>query len=70
MKVSVVIPVYNERAFIEEVLLRVQAAPIDKEIIVIDDAFPRDETAVLAQVREIRLIRHAENRGFPSCVPK
>ena len=25
MKVSVVIPVYNERAFIEEVLLRVQA---------------------------------------------
>jgi glycosyltransferase involved in cell wall biosynthesis len=37
MKVSVVIPVYNERAFIEEVLLRVQAAPIDKEIIVIDD---------------------------------
>src|ERR1700674_3447057 len=37
MKVSVVIPVYNERAFIEEVLLRVQASPIDKEIILIDD---------------------------------
>ena len=37
MKVSVVIPVYNERAFIEEVLLRVQASPIEKEIIVVDD---------------------------------
>jgi len=37
MKVSIVIPVYNERAFIEEVLLRVQASPIEKEIIVIDD---------------------------------
>jgi glycosyltransferase involved in cell wall biosynthesis len=37
MRVSVVIPVYNERAFIEEVLLRVQASPIDKEIILIDD---------------------------------
>src|ERR1700674_4083258 len=37
MKVSVVIPVYNERAFIEEVLLRVQAVPIDKESIVVDD---------------------------------
>src|ERR1700681_4993668 len=37
MKVSVVIPVYNERAFIEEVLLRVQASPIEKEILVIDD---------------------------------
>jgi glycosyltransferase involved in cell wall biosynthesis len=37
MKVSVIIPVYNERAFIEEVLLRVQASPIDKEIILVDD---------------------------------
>src|SRR6202140_1305016 len=37
MMVSIVIPAYNERAFIEEVLLRVQASPIDKEIIVIDD---------------------------------
>jgi len=37
MKVSVVIPVYNERAFIEEILLRVQASPFDKEIILVDD---------------------------------
>jgi len=37
MKVSVIIPVYNERAFIEEVLLRVQAVPIEKEIIIVDD---------------------------------
>jgi glycosyltransferase involved in cell wall biosynthesis len=37
MKVSIVIPVYNERAFIEEVLLRVQASRVDKEILVIDD---------------------------------
>jgi glycosyltransferase involved in cell wall biosynthesis len=37
MKVSVVIPVYNERAFIEEVLLRVQAVAIEKEIVLVDD---------------------------------
>jgi glycosyltransferase involved in cell wall biosynthesis len=37
MKVSIVIPVYNERAFIEEVLLRVQATQVDKEILVVDD---------------------------------
>src|ERR1700688_4041399 len=37
MKVSVVIPVYNERVFIEEVLTRVQASPFDKEIILVDD---------------------------------
>ena len=37
LTVSVVIPVYNERAYIEEVLLRVQAARLEKEVLVIDD---------------------------------
>jgi len=36
-KVSVVIPVYNEHAFIEEILLRVQAVEMSKEIVVVDD---------------------------------
>jgi glycosyltransferase involved in cell wall biosynthesis len=35
---SVVVPVYNERATIEEILSRVQAVDIEKEIIVVDDA--------------------------------
>ena len=34
---SVVIPVYNERATIEELLYRVQAVEIPKEILVVDD---------------------------------
>lgn len=37
MTVSIVIPVYNERAYIEEVLLRVQATDLEKEVLVIDD---------------------------------
>lgn len=36
-KLSVVIPVYNERATIEELLRRVQAVEIEKEIVVVDD---------------------------------
>lgn len=36
-KLSVVIPVYNERATIEEVLRRVQDIDIQKEILIIDD---------------------------------
>jgi glycosyltransferase involved in cell wall biosynthesis len=36
-RLSVVIPVYNERATIEEILVRVQAVEIDKEILVVDD---------------------------------
>lgn len=36
-ELSVVIPVYNERGTIEEVLRRVQSVKIDKEIIIVDD---------------------------------
>jgi glycosyltransferase involved in cell wall biosynthesis len=36
-KLSVVMPVYNERATIEEILFRVQQVPLDKEVIVVDD---------------------------------
>jgi len=36
-KLSVVIPVYNERATLEEILYRVQSVDIEKEIILIDD---------------------------------
>lgn len=38
MKISIVIPTYNERASIEEVLRRVQTDPHEKEIIIVDDA--------------------------------
>ncbi len=38
MKLSVVIPVYNERRTIEELLRRVQSVDLDKEIVVVDDA--------------------------------
>ncbi len=36
-KLSVVIPVYNERSTIEEILCRVQEVKIDKEILIVDD---------------------------------
>ena len=37
LRLSVVIPVYNERQFVEEVLRRVQASGLADEIIVVDD---------------------------------
>jgi glycosyltransferase involved in cell wall biosynthesis len=35
--ISVVIPVFNERATIEEIILRVQAVELNKEIVIVDD---------------------------------
>lgn len=43
MKVSVVIPVYNERDTIESLLARVREVPIEKEIVLVDD-FSTDGT--------------------------
>jgi len=36
-RISVVMPVYNEMATIEEILVRVQAVDLDKEIVIVDD---------------------------------
>src|SRR5438270_9733287 len=36
-QLSVVIPVYNERQWIRELLRRVEAVPIPKQIILVDD---------------------------------
>ena len=42
MKLSIVIPIYNEKATLEEIFQLVQATPYDKEIIAVDDAAGRD----------------------------
>ncbi|MCX5893655.1 MAG: glycosyltransferase, partial [Deltaproteobacteria bacterium] len=38
MKLSIVIPVYNEKDTLEEIFRLVQLAPYTKEIIAVDDA--------------------------------
>lgn len=64
---SVVVPCYNERATVAELLRRVRAVPIEKEIIVIDDCSTdgsRDVVAALAeQCPEIRHILQPVNQG-------
>jgi len=65
LKLSVVIPVYNERDTIEEILRRVEATGLAHEIIVVDDASTdgtREVLDGLAQGR-IKLLRHEKNRG-------
>jgi len=49
MKLSVIIPVYNEKSTISEVIDRVKAVDIPKEIIVVDDGSRDGTTEVLKQ---------------------
>lgn len=64
MKISIVIPVYNEEKLILEVLRRVAAVPLDKELIVVDDCSRDGTGAELAKViADPSIITRADPRG-------
>ncbi len=71
MRLSVVIPVFNERPTIAQVLERVRAVPIEKEILVIDDASTDGTREYLRSLQEepgLRLFFQAENQGKGAAV--
>lgn len=72
MKLSVVVPVYNEIRTIEEILRRVEAVGLADEIIVVDDGSTdgtRERLQELAQRNShIRLIFHDKNQGKGAAV--
>lgn len=65
MKISVVIPVYNEIGTIEELLNRVKSVPLDKEIIVVDDRSTDGTMEWLSHISDdsIKVLFHPVNRG-------
>ncbi|KPK77624.1 MAG: glycosyl transferase [Gemmatimonas sp. SM23_52] len=67
MKLSVLIPVYNEHETIEQVIRRVRAVPLDTEIVVVDDCSVDGTRDVLERLREAGEIDHLvlqpKNRG-------
>ena len=66
-RLSVVIPVYNERATVEELLKRVQAVPLDKEIVIVDDGSTDGTRELLAGLGaadgSVRVFLQPANRG-------
>jgi glycosyltransferase involved in cell wall biosynthesis len=67
MRLSVVIPVYNEAATITEIIERVRSVSVDKEIIVVDDCSTDGTRDVLARLNglipELTVLYHERNRG-------
>jgi glycosyltransferase involved in cell wall biosynthesis len=66
MRLSVVIPVFNEAKTIEEIVRRVQASPVDKEIVIVDDASTDgtpETLRALAAEPDVRVVSHAVNQG-------
>jgi glycosyltransferase involved in cell wall biosynthesis len=73
MKLSIIVPVYNERNTIQEILRRVRAVDIGeiaKEIIVVDDG-STDGTMDILKLEEdstTRVLCHPKNRGKGAAV--
>ncbi|HXF85691.1 MAG TPA: glycosyltransferase family 2 protein [Anaerolineales bacterium] len=67
MKVSIIIPAYNERENIEEIVKRVCAVGINKEIIIVDDGSRDGSQEIIkgleAKFPEVRAIFHETNKG-------
>lgn len=65
MKLSVLIPVYNEGASVAAIVARVAEVAVDKEIIIVDDGSVDTTPDILRDlsVDDLQVIHHPENRG-------
>jgi len=71
MRLSIIIPIYNEKYTVEQVIDEVLAAPlpegIEREVIVVDDASTDGTSHLLAGIvagrPQVTLLRHERNRG-------
>jgi glycosyltransferase involved in cell wall biosynthesis len=67
MKISVIIPCYNERGTVEKIVQAVRASPVKEiELIIVDDASTDGSSAVLKEKVALmadKIIYHPANRG-------
>jgi glycosyltransferase involved in cell wall biosynthesis len=64
--VSVIVPVYNEAAHIDDILRAVHASPVKKEIIIVDDGSTdgtREKLQALPPLDDVTIVFHEKNYG-------
>jgi glycosyltransferase involved in cell wall biosynthesis len=71
VKLSVVIPAYNEAKTIREIVARVKAVPVDKEILIVDDGSKDGTREILREmdgVEGVRVFLQPRNQGKGAAV--
>ena len=76
MKLSILMPVYNERTVVERCISQVLTAPLpenmERELVIVDDCSTDGTSAILQRLAagfpQIRLYRHARNCGKGAAV--
>jgi glycosyltransferase involved in cell wall biosynthesis len=64
--VSVIVPVYNEAAHVEELLQAIHASPVKKEIIIVDDGSTdgtREKLQAMPLANDVTVVFHERNCG-------
>ncbi len=71
MKLTVIIPVYNEEKTLEEIVRRVKATGLAHEILIVDDGSKDNTRSILAEMdgkEGVRVILHERNQGKGAAV--
>ena len=73
MKLSVVVPVYNEKQTVRQILQRILATPHEKEVILVDDGSTDGTRDVLREIEaerdpRVRIFLHEKNGGKGSAL--
>ena len=70
MRLSIIIPVYNEEKTVGVIINKVKnlELPIEKEIIVVDDGSKDKSYEIAKKIKGIRLLRHEKNKGKGAAV--
>ena len=65
MKISVVMPVYNEAATVLDIIAAVRSVPLELELIIVDDGSTDGTSSILAAISDpaVRVVHHDCNRG-------
>lgn len=65
MKLSVIIPVYNEKKTILKILEKVLKVPVEKEVIIVDDGSNDGTTEILKEIKDerVKVIFKEKNEG-------
>ncbi|MGB9706527.1 MAG: glycosyltransferase family 2 protein [Microgenomates group bacterium] len=75
MKISIIVPVYNEEKTIEEIicrLMKVKIPKIKKEIIIVDDGSEDKTKKILKELKkenpQLKIFNHSQNKGKGAAV--